>query len=182
MSDSDKAIASTMLNDMGIKTETDTQTEMPLHQPPRRSGVQRVGRARTKTTPYKPSIPRKFDRKITTADEYAEMYPHIMTPHVAQKPKMVAVLRDVMSKVFIRDDDAIIDPEDYKLMVTLTTTYFNDILEGAGFIFKGKHEDLRKDFGWFLKNILEDEYVFRKGEGHKHYKVVMKGDKNDSNG
>jgi len=29
---------------------------------------------------------------------------------------------------------------------------------------------------------LEDEYVFRKGEGHKHYKVVMKGDKNDSNG
>jgi len=173
MSDSDKAIASTMLNDMGIKTETDTQTEMPLTQPSRKSGIS-SGRARTKTTPYKPSVPRKFDRKITTADEYAEMYPHIMTPHVAQKPKMVAVLRDVMSKVFIRDDDAIIDPEDYKLMVTLTTTYFNDILEGAGFIFKGKHEQLRKDFGWFLKNILEQEYVFRKGENHKHYKVVMK--------
>ena len=173
MSDSDKAIASTMLNDMGIKTETDTQTEMPLHQPSRRSGVS-TGRARTKTTPYKPSIPRKFDRKITTADEYAEMYPHIMTPHVAQKPKMVAVLRDVMSKVFIRDDDAIIHPEDYELMVRLMTTYFNDIMEGAGFIFKGKHDQLRKDFGWFLKQILEDEYVFRKGENHKHYKVVMK--------
>ena len=175
MSDSDKAIASTMLNDMGIKTETDTQTEMPLHQPSRRSGVS-TGRARTKTTPYKPSIPRKFDRKITTADEYAEMYPHIMTPHVAQKPKMVAVLRDVMSKVFIRDDDAIIHPEDYELMVRLMTTYFNDIMEGAGFIFKGKHEKLRKDFDWFLKDILEQEYVFRKGENHKHYKVVMKGE------
>lgn len=178
MSDSDKAIASTMLEDMGIKTETDSQTEMPLHQPSRRSGVS-TGRERTKTKPYKPTVPRKFDRKITTSDEYAEMYPHIMTPHVAQKPKMVAVLRDVMSKVFIRGDDAIINSEDYELMVRLMTTYFNDIMEGAGFIFKGKHEVLRKDFDWFLKNILEQEYVFRVGEGHKHYKVVMKGDKND---
>tara|TARA_E500000081_G_scaffold151480_1_gene181828 strand:+ start:103 stop:651 length:549 start_codon:yes stop_codon:yes gene_type:complete len=180
MSDSDKAVASTMLNNMGIKTETDTQTEMPLTQPSRRSGVS-TGRARTKTTPYKPTVPRKFDRKITTADEYAHNYPHIMTPHVAQKPKMVAVLRDIMSKAFIRDDDAIIDPEDYKLMVRLMTTYFNDMMEGAGFIFKGKHDEegapsIRKDFHWFLKDILETDYVFRKGENHKHYKVVMKGE------
>jgi len=173
MSQQKETIANSMLEELGIGTPEEKQEEFRLTT--ERFKTERKDRA------WKPPVPKSqrhsINKKpVTSAHEYAERHPEIKTPHTSSKALVDAVLLDLQKKGTMETNgtgaQVRYSTEDWNTIIRVLSTYFADVLEGAGFIYGGAENVLG------LQRAVADivKYRFKVRVGDAYMKIAI-GDK-----
>ena len=171
MSEQKETIANSMLEGLGIGTAKPEEIQEEFTLSSDRYKTERKDNA------YKPTVPKQFSKKpVTSAHEYAERHPEIKTPHTEHKSLVDAVLLDLQKKGTMETNgtgaQVRYSTEDWNIIIRVLSTYFAEVLEGAGFIYGGAENVLGLQRA--VADIVKYRFKVRVGDAYMKIKVEDK--------
>ena len=112
-------------------------------------------------------------RKVTQPDDYSRLYPPIKTPSSWGTPIVDKQLRKLATKPTLKQNYAEFEKKEYDQLINVVLRQTSDVLEGAGFVFKGK--------GYVaIKQMIDQairEHCLHRDDKHIQRYIKVKGEK-----
>ena len=112
-------------------------------------------------------------RKVTQPDDCSRLYPPIKTPSSWGTPIVDKQLRKLATKPTLKQNYAEFEKKEYDQLINVVLRQTSDVLEGAGFVFKGK--------GYVaIKEMIDQairEHCLHRDEKHIQRYIKVKGEK-----
>ena len=131
---------------------------------------------REEPNPFKSTAPRKTTkpiayapRRVTSAQDYATMFPAIQTPSVLSKAKVDEKLK-ALQELPWPHDTAVYKRKDFERLVSTLADYLLDVTEGAGLINSGDAGSALRDA---LAVIVTDNFKHRDPYDGKYRNITV---------
>ena len=131
---------------------------------------------REEPNPFKSTAPRKTTkpiayapRRVTSAQDYATMFPAIQTPSVLSKAKVDEKLK-ALQELPWPHDTAVYKRKDFERLVSTLADYLLDVTEGAGLINSGDAGSALRDA---LAVIVTDNFKHRDPYDGKYRDITV---------
>ena len=122
------------------------------------------------TAPRKPTKPIAYaPRRVTSAEDYATMFPAIQTPSVLSKAKVDEKLK-ALQELPWPHDTAVYKRKDFERLVSTLADYLLDVTEGAGLINSGDAGSALRDA---LAVIVTDNFKHRDPYDGKYRDITV---------
>jgi hypothetical protein len=121
------------------------------------------------TAPRKPTKPIAYAPRVTSAQDYATMFPAIQTPSVLSKAKVDEKLK-ALQELPWPHDTAVYKRKDFERLVSTLADYLLDVTEGAGLINSGDAGSALRDA---LAVIVTDNFKHRDPYDGKYRDITV---------
>lgn len=146
------------LESYGVKSKTQTPSTTTV------STSKSVVKSKEKT--YVP-------RKVTQPSDYSRLYPSINTPSSWGTPIVDKQLKKLAMMPTLKQNNAEFEQKEYDQLINVVLRQTSDVLEGAGFVFKGKGYVAIKDM---IDQAIR-EHCLHRDEKHIQRYITVKGGK-----